>query len=425
MLSLLRRLAMAAGWVLAAHAAGVRADQVADDVPAFRFSGFGTVARSWDTRDSLAPIRDVSQRPKKNFQEGPSWKLDSRIGLHLAYRFSPDIEAVAQFVGRDQTSDEFHHFVELGYLDMQLPRDFRLRLGRVGFDAYLMSDHRNVGYAYAWMRPPVEFYGWTPMFSVDGGDLSYEFEQGDARWRLRAQAGKNDFVTPMGVSHFNFHGTMTGLSLVREQGPWRLKAAFTKIFSAKEVEALAGLHQGLEAIAGNAFFGAAIRNEATFLRENIAFDNQRMRYLTLGAAYDDGTWLGQAEIGNSRTTSLFTPSATTAYAVVGRRFGTLTPFVMASASRPVKKIERAVGSWPGGVAALQTEAYLIINETRTDQGTLSLGVRWDIDPRAAVKLQFEHTRIHTLGYSSWFRTRATQADSMSVNRLSAGVDFVF
>lgn len=405
-----------------------QAEEPAADISPFRISGFGTLARSWDSRDNLAPIRDVSQRPVDDYRTGPTWKLDSRIGLQAAYRFTPDIEAVAQIVGRDQVSSEFHHFVELGYLDIQLPQYFRLRLGRVGFDAYLMSDHRNVGYAYAWMRPPIEFYGWTPMFSVDGGDLSYSFEQGDSRWRLRVQAGKNDFVAPMGPTQFNFHGTMTGVSVVREQGPWRMKAAFTRIFSTQEVPALAPLHQGLESVAGHPFVGPAIRGEAAYLRENIAFDNQHMHYLTLGAAYDDGTWLGQAEIGTSRTTSVFTPAATTAYAIVGRRFGSLTPFAILSASRPDTSIERPRNDWSGlGPAAsgLQTEAYIVINETRTDQATFSLGTRWDVSANAALKFQLDHSRIKEWGYSSWFRSRAGQTRDSSVNLLSIGVDFIF
>ena len=405
-----------------------RADHDSDIPAPFRFSGFGTLSRSWDNRDDLAPMRDISQRPHNDYRSGPTWKQDSRIGLQFAYMFSPEVDAVVQIVGRDQVSHEFHHFVELAYLDYRLNDPLRLRVGRIGYDAYLMSDHRNVGYAYAWMRPPVEFYGWTPMYSIDGGDVSYEFAAGDARWRLRAQAGKNDFVAPMGVTQFNFHGTMAGISVQREAGPWRLKVGFNKIFSTKEVGTLAPLHQGLASIAGNPLVGSAISNEASYLRENIAFDNQRMRYLTLGAAYDDGTWLGQAEFGTSRTTAIFTPATTTAYAVIGRRFGLFTPFTMLSASRPVTRIERANNSWAAlgaAAAGLQATSYAVINETRVDQETLSLGVRWDVTPQAALKLQFDHTRINPWGYSAWFRTRAMQTGSSHVNQLSVGVDFVF
>lgn len=422
-----------AGWAVPAAAQTPANDPVpllaaAPAVSAWRVSGFGTLSHSWDDRDDLALIRDISQRPRQNYATGPTWRLDSRLGVQLNYRFSPQVEAVAQVVARDQDSDEFKHAVDLAYLDIQAAPDWRLRLGRTGYDAFLMSDHRNLGYAYAWVRPPIEFYSWTPIFSVTGADLSYEFAQGDARWRLRAQAGNNDFIVPMGDIQFNFRAEkLLGLSLLRESGAWRLKASVSSMTSASEVPSLVPLHQGLEQIAGLGLPG--ISAEAAMLRRESSFKDVRIRYASLGVAYDDETLFAQAELGSNWTDTTFVPQTRNAYAVLGRRIGAWSPFVMIGISRPNRDLLSAQHDWsPLGdsAASLQTMTYQsIVNSTRFDQETVSLGVRWDVDPRAALKLQWDHTRIHPQGYAAWFRDRALLDHGATVNLLTLGVDFVF
>jgi hypothetical protein len=34
--------------------------------------------------------------------------------------------------------------------------DMKVRAGRLGWDVYMLSDSRNVGYSYLWVRPPVD-----------------------------------------------------------------------------------------------------------------------------------------------------------------------------------------------------------------------------------------------------------------------------
>jgi hypothetical protein len=396
----------------------------------FRFSGFGTISRSWDSHNDLTLIRDISQRPRGDYADGPTSRLDSRMGLQFAYRFSERVEAVAQVTARYQESTEFHHYVDLGYLDIRPTEAARLRFGRVGYDAFLMSDHRHLGYAYAWVRPPIEFYSWIPAFSVDGGDVTYAFAQDDAHWQLRAQAGKSDFVAPMGASPFNFHADkLWSVSLQREAGPWKLKAALSGFTSSKEVEALSSLHAGLQQIAGLAIPG--ISGEAAYLSEQSRFKDIALRYFSLGAAYDDGTWFGQAELSSVRTENTFVPQTDNGYAVIGRRFGTWSPFVMLGMSRPDRKLLKPTNDWSplgAGAAGLQATTYQqIVNSTRFDQETLSLGTRWDVHPRAAIKLQWDHTKVNGDGYAAWFRTPGylPRDRSSSVNLFTISMDFVF
>ncbi|MBK7002628.1 MAG: hypothetical protein IPH35_22540 [Rhodoferax sp.] len=390
-----------------------------------RISGYGTLSYSWDNDAQLTLIRDITQRPQDDYSTGGTWKLDSRIGLQASYQHSPQVGALAQLVLRDQTRQEANDLVELAYLDLQ-PSDYlRLRVGRIGYDAFLMSDHRNLGYAYAWVRPPTEFYGWIPIFSLDGADLTHEWNTDDARWRVRAQAGTSKVWIPMGDTNFRFKGdSLWSLSVQREGGPWRLKAGLSGFVSGAEVPNLEPLYAGLEQIAAVPI--PSIAREAVVLRNEMRFGDAQLRYATLGLAYDDGNWLMQTEFGRTWTDTAMTAPGWNGYGVVGRRIHAWTPYVMLSASRPQGNVLAPLNDWSViGQRAFQTTAYRISNTSRADQTTLAVGTRWDVHPRAAIKFQWENTRIEPMGYAQWFRGPGIFERSSQVNIFTVGMDFLF
>lgn len=411
--------------LLGGAATSAEAGETGANVSPLRFSAYGTLSRSWDDRDDLSAIRDFTQRPDNGHRAGPSWLLDSRLGAQFGYRFGPRLDGVVQIVARDQIDNNFDAALELAHLAYQPHANYTLRFGRIGYDTFLMSDHRNLGYAYPWVRPPREFYSWLPMFSLDGLDLTYALPTDAALWRLRAQAGVSQYLIPMGNENFDFEtAPVYSLTLQREAGPWRIKAGLSHLRSTNESGPLVAFHAGLEAIAAAGIPG--ISAEAAHLRKETSFRNLDVDYVTLGAAYDDGTWIGQTEIARSRTSTSIATAGLIGYAAIGRRFGTLTPYAILSASRPGKERLKPVSNWGLiGQAGLQTTAYHIVNSTRQDQETFSLGVRWDFDTRAAMKLQWDHSRIHSHGYALWFRDMAANTRNSRANLLTLSVDFVF
>ena len=84
-----------------------------------RLSGFGTLGYAQDDRHDMAALRDISQKPKDGFETGPSWLLDSRLGVQLEYRISPSAELVGQAVLRDRVEPDFNNSIELAYLGLK------------------------------------------------------------------------------------------------------------------------------------------------------------------------------------------------------------------------------------------------------------------------------------------------------------------
>lgn len=401
---------------------------LADAAPSpIRLSGYGTLAYSWENNPQLAPVRDMAQRPQGPFafSADETWLMDSRLGLQAAYRHSPRLGALVQLLLHDQIRQEADGTVELAYLDLQPAEQLRLRVGRIGFDGYLMSDHRNLGYAYAWMRPPTEFYGWMPMFGLDGADLTHAWSADGVHWRARAQVGSTKKWFPMGKTDFQFHGdSLWSLSLQREEGPWRWKTGVSGFTSSAEVPSLAPLHTGLQALAAVPI--PAIAREAAMLRHEMRFGDVSMRYATLGIAYDNGTWLVQTELGRNWAESAMTPAGSSAYFVIGRRLGAWTPYLMLGTSRPQEEALAPLNDWSViGQRAFQTTAYQVVNSVRADQTTLAIGTRWDAYPRVALKFQWENTRIAPMGYALWPRSPDVFYRSTQVNLFTVGMDLLF
>lgn len=398
-----------------------------------RLSGYGTLGYVQDNRNDIVAIRDVSQRPDSDMSRG-SWQRDSRIGIQGEYRVSPKFDLVGQAVFRDQFKGDAAHAVELAYVGMKPTPLMDVRVGRVGYDAFLMSDIRNVGYAYPWVRPFTEYYGWIPLFSVDGADISYVIPQGDAQWRLKVQAGQSGTVIPIGDSKLDFKtDDLVALTLSHRADEWEMKLGYSTFTSRNEVTAagagggLAALQEGMGAVAAaTAALAPAISHEAADLRQQLSFKNARINYLTLGASYDNRQWLLQGELARTTSSHKIVPHGTMGYAVLGYHAGDWTPFVAVSASRPGNALRSASADWSViGQAATQATAIAVLNSTRMNQTTLSLGTRWDFQKRAALKLQGDFTRIAPHGYGLLFKDPALETRSSHMRQISLTLDFLF
>lgn len=425
---LLPRCALLASLAAALAAPPSLAADGAPAVPALRLSGYGSLSWSHDNRDNLAPIRDISQRPDDGQFTGDTFRLDSRLAAQAAYRIDPQTELLMQAVLRDQVDRSLAGNVELAYGEWRPLGELKLRGGRVGYDVFLMSDHRNLGYAIPSVRPPTEFYGWVPIFSLDGIDATRDFRDGDVLWKLKAQFGNSRLTVPMGDQDARLiFEDLWSLTLTRDTGLLRLKAGLSGFRIANEAAPLVALRDGLDQLAAaTAIAAPAISAEAADLRQELSFQETRIHYATLGATYDDGRWLAQAELGASRSSRAIAPSTDMGYLLLGRRFGNLLPYALGSISRPTKDQRRPLNDWSGiGQAATQGVTYSVVNGTRVEQRTLALGTRWDFAQRAALKLQWDHVDIKPQGYALWFRSPQVNSRRSSVELLTLSLDFIF
>lgn len=396
-----------------------------------RVSGFGTLGYSRDNADNVAFIRNITQPAPEDTQG--SFLTDSLLGLQLNYRPHPEFEAVVQAVARDKKYPTPANSIEWAFLAWRPNEAVDLRLGRVGTDVFMLSDYRNLGYSQLWVRPPTEFYGWIPFFSIDGGDAAYTFKLDDTRIRVKGQVGNAKSFLPAGADEVHRFEVdkFQDLTLQAEHGPWQLKAGYSVFTVGNQPELLAQLAGPLGQIA--AIAPPPIGNEAAQLANGLHLEGARVHYQTLGAAYDDGVWQLQGEYARVDSDSRLLPAGRAAYASVGRRFGSLTPYVVASRFSPENAPVVAGSDWnmlgpvfgpPAAVA--QATAVAAYNAYRIDQRTTTLGLRWDIDSRAALKVQWDRSHVGSYGYGLWQINNVEYGNaSRRIDVFTVTLDFVF
>jgi len=392
-------------------------------------SGFGTLGYSHEGQDRIGFMRNATQ-PVSTSTNG-SFLSDSSLGLQLNYSPVPQFEAVAQIVARDKQNMSFGNSVEWAFLAWHPNEAVDLRAGRMGLDIFLLSDYRNLGFAQPWVRPPTEFYGWIPFFSINGADAAYNFRSGDTRWRIKAQVGNSSSDIPLDSSNaFRFKAdNIRDITVQAERGPWQFKAGYSAFTAGSQPANFTPVNNGLASIAGNPFAPPAIRNEAANLNSGFWLQGADVRYGSVGVIYDDSTWLMQGEFAHISSDSRMLPTGNTGYATVGRRFGMLMPYLSLASFKPNENAVVPVNNWSplgANAAMLQNTAVAAYNNFHIDQHTTTLGLRWDFDSRAALKVQWDRSKIGARGYGLWQVNNLVDGNnSQKVDLLSISVDFVF
>lgn len=398
-----------------------------------RLNGYGTIGLAHiDQPTGWAFRRDISEPGDPGRSLSP--KVDSRLGLQLNFAASERLELVAQAVLRTRSDHGDLAAVEWAFAAFRPTPEWTLRVGRLNPDAFLLSDHRNVGFAYPWVRPEVGFYGAIPLYSVAGADLQRRWTDGDSYWRLKAYLGQGQMaVTPwneMPASVVKFRPAM-GISLAREANGLTVKANLSRFrIGLSKVDGLVQLDQALAGIAALPI--PPIQAQAEDYRGRLGLVSGSLNFVQLGARYEGSDWLWSGEL--AKVWGRY-PSGhlTNGYFSLGRRLGAVTLFGVVGASR-AKDSELSPPQWAAMLTpmlgldlAAQIQqagdgAVMAINANRQQQRSLSLGLRWDLSARFAVKVQWDRFLVEPNG-SRAFRNAANQGGRVDVGAVV--LDFVF
>jgi hypothetical protein len=416
----------------AAHAQSATQSS-ASEATTWRLSGFGTLGLVHaDVSQPWRFAREITQRGA----DGQTSVLpDTRLGLQLNWQPASRWEVVTQAVIRPRVHDaHLDESLEMAFVAWHPSVGWTVRAGRLKPDLFLLSNVRDVGYAMPWVRPSVEFYGWNPTTSLDGATLAYNWSADDADWTAQLWAGamRSALSAMRTDGDIGWRGHRTaGFTLSRTTGGLTVKASLvqtdTELTAVGDLPLLEGL---LTQVAQLPL--PEVANSARLLHQRLIPDG-RTHYLGLGAEYDSSTWMASSELSHVTVERGLT-GGVRGYASVGRHFGPVTGYAMAAFSQPRHAAPRVQGDWETaltpllGAAEAQTAAMMgayaeiYAADARFDQHTLSLGMRWEMFDRAALKLQLDHTRVDAFGAGQW---RHGDTRSATANILSAALDWVF
>jgi hypothetical protein len=362
-----------------------------------------------------------------------SFTSDSRAGVQLNWTSGALWEGAVQAVGfRRPPGTPLSESIEWAYAAYRLGPNTRVRIGRTSPDIFLFADSRNVGYALPWARPPVDFYGFSPASSLDGVDLEHRWTFVDANWRARVATGSFDSSSSSSTGErYPLHGReVWALSLSREQGGLLLKASYLHArLKADLGPDIRQLRAGLDQLAAIPVPG--LGDAIAPLRQNL-WEGGLGSYLALAAQYDTGPWTIVTEGSNLKVPN--SPlDARRGYASVSYRLGTVSYYGLVSRVAPRRVVTQtpdlstllspAIG--PQGAQQAQILAGYAGAAgalTRYDQSTVGLGLRWDISPSTAMKVQADRFTVHPAGGAGWLKSDARAAQGTLVTVL---VDFVW
>ena len=397
-----------------------------------RLNGFGSLAGVSQSSNFGGKFRrDTSQAYQG---DATAISRDSRIGLQANYAINDKIELVGQGVLKDRVvSNSAKDAIEWAFLSYSPTPEFKLRIGRTSADMFLLSDYRNVGFAYLTARPNVDFYGMLPFEGLDGADLTRSWESGDANWRAKVFAGNSQYrlSNSFGSANVGSMSKSLGLVLSREKDGLLMRGTLARSNLNFDLGDAAQMHQGLAAVAQLPV--PAVAAQALDYKRQISYRNFQVVYGSLGVSYDRDNWVLNAEAMRTQSSALPQANLKAGYFVLGRRLSDVTVYGGASGMRILADAQ-GTPQWATELAPyasvlgadnirntqiLGSTVATVINAARANQQTLTFGARWDVRPTVALKLQWDRT---------WAKPNASIMWSAAGGRadvVSAVLDFVF
>lgn len=119
---------------------------------------------------------------------------DNRLGIQIAAPVNDTVSLTAQLLAKGGEMG-YNVTADWAYASINLDDNFDLRIGKVKVPQFLVSDYLEVGYAYPWLRPPVEVYSTNPIVSLSGVDLLFYKQVDDVGFTFQLYAGGGNHTT--------------------------------------------------------------------------------------------------------------------------------------------------------------------------------------------------------------------------------------
>lgn len=379
----------------------------------FKFSGFGTFGAVHSSEKNADFSSTILQPDGAGFSRGTSYTNDKKVGLQVSTNLTDWLSVTAQGVSEYRYDGTYSPNMTLGFAKVKVSPEFTVRLGRVPMPAYIISDYQKTGYAYTWVRPPVEVYQFNPILSVDGGDITWQTHVGNVALATKVFAGSFDTkgFALKSVTDFTFR-KMAGVSFTAAHGNATYRAFYTQ-FDITADNSFVNTYLGYirTGLPGGPF-GVVPPDPA--LADQLSLYQKRITYISLGYQYDPGDWFVLGEVARNAGDDNLIVHSTAGYVTGGYRLGNWTPFLMLA-----KRQNDSATTNPNPIANA-----LLSGQNRASQ-TLSVGLRWDFMKNLDLKLQCDAVKNGAGAPGALSNTQPAFQKGQSYNLITINLDFVF
>ncbi|MDH5571121.1 MAG: hypothetical protein OEY89_05105 [Gammaproteobacteria bacterium] len=291
-----------------------------------------------------------------------AFEYDSRYGINLRTELNESITGAGQLLATGR-SGSFDFELEWGFVEYNMSRSWRLRVGKLNLQTFLLSDYIEVGYLYPWIRPPEEVYGFNPMRNYPGIELMHT-----------AQLGKKTTLTSMffvGSSKVQLSPATSFRALNGYGINFQLNMPGVTL-------RIGGITPEIEV------------NQSAFLMQDesgtmmsipgaqVAADN-RMYMATFGFSWDVSDFVGYGEwinVSSEKELQEIFPEQTGYYLTMGYKFDDFMPYVT--------KATAEADAFTGTVTQIGVMPMPAIA-----QDSIALGIRYEINEFSAFKFEYK------------------------------------
>lgn len=337
----------------------------------------------------------------------PTAKIDTRAGLQLGGTLAKGVDVNVQGLLANNNNDETRLEISWAYAQFELSPAWFLKAGRYRSPWFLYSDTVDVGYAYPWVRPPVELYTTAATFhSADGLLLQYRLPLNNGRLQADVHIGRTAGdvnAKSTRPSHLQMRQAGASVTYSRDATDWFATVVHNKEF--------------LDSATWNAVLAhcAALGSNAPC--NDYDFNGLNATQYGLGVRRDDGRWMFASEVARNYPGNRLNEQSLAYYVSGGYHLGDVLPYLTFSQLRNL-----------GPKNETRFDAYLntIFTARQTnqpEQRTWSLGARWDARPGMALKAQVDHVRPDAPSPGTF--SGQLPSDVHSVNVFSLTLDWTY
>ena len=132
------------------------------------------------------------------YEKSKGWQVDreSLLGVQLRKDFTPTLSGTVQLVARAYNPNAGSRpTVDWAYVTWKPAQDsaWTFQGGRQRIPLYYYSDYLYIGYAYPWVRPAPDVYGW-PIYSYNGANVTYRTQLGQTEWAATVHAWAGSYT---------------------------------------------------------------------------------------------------------------------------------------------------------------------------------------------------------------------------------------
>ncbi len=363
---------------------------IASDV---RVSGFMNVVGGANDIES-----DNISSEYKGYGDRYSFMPDSVAAIQFGTNISDKMGATIQIIAQNsKVGDNIR--MEWGYISYDATDEIRILAGKVRPALFLYSDYLDVGYAYSWITPPSEVYDQAQITKLAGATASYTAELDDSQIVFNMYGGNAQSEKLQDGNIIKFQNdSILGAALSWSDDNMKFRVGYTRA-----------------TITAPQTYAVTDPAKPVLVVENLAFKDSDAAFYGVGFNVDYEGLLVSAEYIVRDMDETVAPDVNAYYAMVGYKMGDFTPtYTYAAAESDLEEAKTTNPTFNGMINTMRTEQL-------DNRYSHTIGIRYDINPQAAFKLEYN---VATLTHSTYEAGKIAEVDE-DINTYRVALNVVF